>query len=56
MNKRLAAAIERENELEERGMHGDDRKTCWTHQEWAEDCADAPMHTHPSTNNYPRPA
>lgn len=40
MNKKLTDAIDRDNELEDRGMHGDDRRTCWTHQSWAEDCED----------------
>jgi hypothetical protein len=40
MNKKLAEAIERDNQLEDAGMHGDDRKTCHTHQTWAEDCDD----------------
>lgn len=38
MTKKLAEAIERDNEREDQGMHGDDRQTCWTHQCWAEDC------------------
>lgn len=40
MNKKLAAAIERDNRLEDAGMHPDDRATCHTHQSWADDCAD----------------
>lgn len=56
MDKKLAAAIQRDNELENAGMHGDDRTTCWTHQSWAEDCQDQPLHTHPSVSHYPRPA
>lgn len=40
MSKKLRDAIERDNQLEEQGMHADDRKTCWTHQCWAEDCED----------------
>ncbi|MFE5579858.1 hypothetical protein [Kitasatospora sp. NPDC056531] len=51
MGKKLADAIERDNRLEEAGMHGDDRRTCWAHQCWAEDCADDPMHTNPSPLN-----
>lgn len=47
MNQKLAA-LAREDELEDAGMHADDRTTCWTHQCWAEDCADHPMHTNPS--------
>ncbi|MGA5442205.1 hypothetical protein ACPCKW_22165 [Streptomyces griseoincarnatus] len=38
--KRLTAAIERDDRLEEAGMHADDRVTCWAHQAWAADCAD----------------
>lgn len=56
MNKKLAAAIQRDNELEDAGMHGDDRKTCCSHQSWAADCADQPFHTQPSVSHYPRPA
>ncbi|MET9361931.1 hypothetical protein ABZX93_13545 [Streptomyces sp. NPDC006632] len=56
MNKKLAAAIQRDNDLEDAGMHGDDRKTCWTHQSWAEDCDGDSMHTKPSVHSYPRPA
>ncbi|MFD8790656.1 hypothetical protein [Streptomyces vinaceus] len=56
MNKKLAAAIQRDNELEAAGMHGDDRKTCWTHQSWAADCENDPAHTAPSVSHYPRPA
>lgn len=52
MDTELAAAIKRDNELEDAGMHGDDRKTCWTHQCWADDCADNPMHTNPSAFDY----
>ncbi|MFI1585629.1 hypothetical protein [Embleya sp. NPDC020630] len=51
----LAAAIERDNRLEDAGMHGDDRATCWTHQSWADDCADDPIHTHPSAHHRLRP-
>lgn len=55
-DRKLAAAIERDNQREDAGMHGDDRQTCWTHQSWAKDCADDPMHTNPSVSHYPRPA
>ncbi|MFF4185769.1 hypothetical protein ACFYZ9_21500 [Streptomyces sp. NPDC001691] len=54
MDKKLAAAIQRDNELEDAGMHGDDRKTCWTHQSWAEDCDD--LHIKRDLNGSPRPA
>ncbi|MEV6141905.1 hypothetical protein [Streptomyces sp. NPDC051992] len=54
MNKKLAAAIQRDNELEDAGMHGDDRRTCWTHQSWAEDCEDA--HTKRGVDSNSRPA
>ncbi|MFF4493391.1 hypothetical protein [Streptomyces sp. NPDC001546] len=56
MDKKLAAAIERDNALEDAGLHGDDRATCWTHQGWAVDCETDPAHTHPSVHHYPRPA
>lgn len=38
MNKKLAAAIQRDNEREDAGMPADDRVTCWDHQSWAADC------------------
>lgn len=56
MDSKLAAAIERDNALEDAGMHGDDRATCWTHQGWAVDCEADPAHTNPSVNHYYRPA
>ncbi|MFJ5679516.1 hypothetical protein [Streptomyces sp. NPDC093097] len=40
MNKKLAAALTRDDRLEDAGMHADDRSTCHTHQSWAEDCED----------------
>ncbi|MYZ34895.1 hypothetical protein GT002_07205 [Streptomyces sp. SID4917] len=40
MTKGLAVAIGRDDQLEEAGMHADDRVTCWAHQTWAADCAD----------------
>lgn len=40
MDKRLAAAIDRDNQREDAGMHGDDRDTCYRHQTWATDCED----------------
>jgi hypothetical protein len=45
----LRAAIERDDALEDAGMHADDRQTCWTHQSWSKDCADDPMHTNPTS-------
>ncbi|MFI5867742.1 hypothetical protein [Streptomyces sp. NPDC051546] len=56
MNQKLADAIQRDNAAEEAGMHADDRKTCWTHQTWAADCAESPLHTRPSIAHHPRPA
>ncbi|MFH8380655.1 hypothetical protein ACH4E7_06895 [Kitasatospora sp. NPDC018058] len=47
----LAAVITRENELEDAGMHADDRITCHAHQGWAVECADYRMHTNPSAFN-----
>ena len=38
MNKKLAAAIDRDNKREDAGMHADDRQTCYQHQTWASDC------------------
>ncbi|GAA2838489.1 hypothetical protein RMN57_13165 [Kitasatospora sp. CM 4170] len=46
----LAAALAEDDAAEDAGMHGDDRRTCHTHQCWAEDCADQPMHTNPSAS------
>lgn len=40
LSQNLYKAIERDNEREGAGMHADDRKTCWSHQSWAEDCDD----------------
>lgn len=54
MDKKLAAAIERNNQREDAGMHADDRDTCWTHQTWASDCDD--LHTpRPTTRNHRPP-
>ncbi|MEV7935267.1 hypothetical protein AB0O82_03910 [Kitasatospora sp. NPDC088264] len=47
MDPNLAAALAEDDDAEDAGMHADDRRTCWTHQYWAEDCADDRMHTHP---------
>lgn len=38
MNKKLAAAIARDDQREDAGMHPDDRATCHQHQCWADDC------------------
>lgn len=38
MKKKLAAAITRDNQREDAGMHADDRVTCYSHQSWAADC------------------
>jgi len=54
MDTKLAAAIERDNELEDAGMHGDERRTCWTHQCWAADCETDPIHTSPSVARFYR--
>ena len=43
----LAAALAEDNRLEDAGMHADERRTCWTHQGWADDCAFHPMHADP---------
>ncbi|MEU5421106.1 hypothetical protein [Streptomyces sp. NPDC020667] len=40
MNKKLAAAIARDDRLEDAGMHADDRQTCYRHRSWADECAD----------------
>lgn len=40
MDQKLRAALDRDDALEDRGMHADDRRTCHTHQSWAEDCED----------------
>ncbi|MFE4399098.1 MULTISPECIES: hypothetical protein [Streptomycetaceae] len=38
ISKKLAAALARDNDKEDAGMHADDRETCFTHQAWAGDC------------------
>ncbi|MDX3230611.1 hypothetical protein [Streptomyces sp. ME19-01-6] len=38
MDKRLAAALQRDDAREDAGMHPDDRETCHTHQCWATEC------------------
>ena len=48
MNKRLAAALLRDDAREAAGMHPDDRQTCHTHQCWATECAEHPMHVNPT--------
>ncbi|OMI34399.1 hypothetical protein [Streptomyces sparsogenes] len=40
MNKRLAAALRRDDAREAAGMHADERETCHTHQCWATECED----------------
>ena len=50
MNKKLAAALARDDAREDAGMHPDDRETCHTHQCWATECED--QHTpRPTTRN-----
>jgi hypothetical protein len=44
----LAAALARDNRAEDNGMPTDQRRTCWPHQCWAEECADHLMHTDPA--------
>ncbi|MCX4665107.1 hypothetical protein OG453_00205 [Streptomyces sp. NBC_01381] len=51
MHELLAKAIEEDNRREAAGIHGDDRRTCWTHQCWADECAEHPLHTHPLSAN-----
>ncbi|MEV8638798.1 hypothetical protein AB0395_44800 [Streptosporangium sp. NPDC051023] len=55
-DEQLAAAIEHDNAREATGMHGDDRRTCWTHQGWASDCENDPLHTSPGAARHYRPA
>ncbi|MGI5341890.1 hypothetical protein ACQEVS_33035 [Streptomyces sp. CA-181903] len=38
MTKKLADALRRDDAAEAAGMPADDRRTCWTHQTWAEEC------------------
>ncbi|WP_275558519.1 hypothetical protein [Streptomyces sp. 5-6(2022)] len=40
MDKKLAAALRRDDAREAAGMHADDRDTCHTHQCWATECED----------------
>lgn len=54
MNTQLAAAIARDDEAEDAGMHADDRQTCHTHQTWSADCAGERVHANPSAFDYPR--
>lgn len=39
MDKKLAAALARDDQLEDEGVPADDRATCYTHQAWATDCS-----------------
>ena len=39
-DKALAAAIRRDDRDEDKGMHGDDRKTCYQCQSWADHAHD----------------
>ncbi|MFE2911263.1 hypothetical protein [Kitasatospora indigofera] len=39
IDMKLAAALARDDRLEDDGMHADDRATCHTHRAWATDCA-----------------
>jgi hypothetical protein len=34
----LRTQLEADDAAEERGMHSDDRKTCWTHKDYVENC------------------
>lgn len=34
----LRRQLEADDAAEEQGMHSDDRKTCWTHKTYIEDC------------------
>lgn len=54
-DEQLTAAIEADDDAEARGMHPDDRTTCWTHQGWSADCATNPIHTTPSVTHHYRP-
>ncbi|MFD3578022.1 hypothetical protein [Streptomyces sp. NPDC058644] len=54
MSELLAEAIERDNRLEAAGMHGDERRTCWTHLCWADECAGDPLHTNVLAANWAR--
>ncbi|MGW2371695.1 hypothetical protein [Kitasatospora sp. NPDC001683] len=47
MEQKLAAALKRDDDAEDAGMHPDERNTCWTHQCWASECENDPFHTRP---------
>lgn len=47
IDPRLAAALAADDAAEDAGMHADDRTTCYTHQSWAKDCSEHPMHKDP---------
>lgn len=47
MDKKLAEALAKEDKAEDAGMDPDERTTCYTHQSWATDCEDKPMHADP---------
>lgn len=51
MDKKLSAALKRDDEREAAGMHPDDRETCHTHQCWATECED--RHTPRPTTRTP---
>lgn len=40
MSRDLAAALVRDDRLEDVGRHADDPAICHVHQAWAQDCAD----------------
>ncbi|MEU7978311.1 hypothetical protein AB0B63_07235 [Micromonospora sp. NPDC049081] len=44
---KLAAALAADDKAEDQGMHGDDRRTCHTHQTWVDNCKDSPLHRDP---------
>jgi hypothetical protein len=46
-DSKLRKQLVADDKAEDRGMHPDDRETCYTHKTWSENCADKEFHTNP---------